>query len=217
MSNQGPAVVNISISGTVKAGLNNFNRIPQLDPNDPFYDFFKHFQTPAPQDDSPIQGLGSGFIISADGVILTNAHVVADPDEVTVKLTNKCEYKAKVVGMDKPSNVAVLKIDAKNLPTVKIGDPKNSRIGEWVVAISSPFGFENSVTAGIVSAKSRTLEDESYVPFLQTDVAINPGYSGGPLFNLNGKVIGINSQIYSRSGGYQGLSFAIPIDIAMKV
>ena len=217
VANQGPAVVNISISGTVKAGLNNFNGIPQLDPNDPFYDFFKHFQTPTPQDESPIQGLGSGFIISPDGVILTNAHVVADADEVTVKLTDKREYKAKVLGLDKPSDIAVLKIDAKNLPTVKIGDPKNSRVGEWVLAIGSPFGFENSVTAGIVSAKSRALEGESYVPFLQTDVAINPGNSGGPLFNLNGEVIGINSQIYSRSGGYQGLSFAIPIDVAMKV
>ncbi len=217
VANQGPAVVNISISGTVKAGLNNFNGTPQLDPNDPFYDFFQHFQTPAPQSQSPIQGLGSGFIISPDGVILTNAHVVADADEVTVKLTDKREYKAKVLGLDKPSDVAILKIDAKNLPTVKIGDPKNSRVGEWVVAIGAPFGFENSVTAGIVSAKSRTLPDENYVPFLQTDVAINPGNSGGPLFNLNGEVIGINSQIYSRSGGYQGLSFAIPIDVAMKV
>ena len=214
---QGPAVVNISISGTVKAGLNNFNGIPQIDPNDPFYDFLQHFQTPAPQSEPPIQGLGSGFIISPDGVILTNAHVVADADEVTVKLTDKREYKAKVLGIDKPSDIAILKIEAKNLPSVKIGNPKNSRVGEWVVAIGSPFGFENSVTAGIVSAKSRTLPDENYVPFLQTDVAINPGNSGGPLFNLNGEVIGINSQIYSRSGGYQGLSFAIPIDIAMKV
>ena len=217
VSNQGPAVVNISISGRVKAGLNHFNGIPQIDPNDPFYDFFQHFQSPNTQEDAPIQGLGSGFIISADGVILTNAHVVADADEVTVKLIDKREYKAKVLGFDKPSDVAVLKIDAKNLPTVKIGDPKNSRVGEWVVAIGSPFGFENSVTAGIVSAKSRTLPDENYVPFLQTDVAINPGNSGGPLFNLNGEVIGINSQIYSRSGGYQGISFAIPIDVAMKV
>lgn len=217
VADQGPAVVNISISGTVKAGLNHFNGIPQIDPNDPFYDFFQHFQSPNTQEDTPIQGLGSGFIISTDGVILTNAHVVADANEVTVKLTDKREYKAKVLGFDKPSDVAVLKIDAKNLPTVKIGDPKNSRVGEWVVAIGSPFGFENSVTAGIVSAKSRTLPDENYVPFLQTDVAINPGNSGGPLFNLNGEVIGINSQIYSRSGGYQGISFAIPIDVAMKV
>lgn len=217
VANQGPAVVNISIHGTVKAALNNFNRIPQLNPDDPFYDFFRHFQAPTPEEESPIQGLGSGFIISNDGVILTNAHVVADADEVTVKLTDKREYKAKVLGLDKPSDVAVLKIEAKNLPTVKVGDPKNSRVGEWVVAIGAPFGFENSVTAGIISAKSRTLPDDTYVPFLQTDVAINPGNSGGPLFNLNGEVIGINSQIYSQSGGYQGLSFAIPIDVAMKV
>jgi serine protease Do len=150
-------------------------------------------------------------------MLLTNAHVVADADEVTVKLTDKREFKAKVLGIDKPTDVAVLKIDAKNLPTVKIGSSMNSRVGEWVVAIGAPFGFENSVTAGIVSAKSRSLPDEGYVPFLQTDVPINPGNSGGPLFNMNGEVIGINSQIYSRSGGYQGLSFAIPIDVAMKV
>jgi serine protease Do len=142
---------------------------------------------------------------------------VADADEVTVKLTDKREFKAKVIGIDKLSDVAVLKIDASDLPTVKVGDPKQARVGEWVVAIGSPFGFENSVTAGIVSAKSRSLPDEGYVPFLQTDVAINPGNSGGPLFNLRGEVIGINSQIFSRSGGYQGLSFAIPIDVAMKV
>ena len=214
---QGPAVVNISVSGTVKTGLSGFHGSPQTDPNDPFYDFFRRFQIPAPQGNVPSHGLGSGFIVSPDGVILTNAHVVADADEVMVKLTDKREFKAKVVGLDKLSDVAVLKIDAKNLPTVKIGDSRQSRVGEWVVAIGSPFGFENSVTAGIVSAKSRTLPDEGYVPFLQTDVAINPGNSGGPLFNMNGEVIGINSQIYSRSGGYQGLSFAIPIDVAMKV
>lgn len=214
---QGPAVVNISISGTIKSGLDHFNGVPQMDPNDPFYDFFQHFQSPTPHGESPIQGQGSGFIIRNDGLIMTNAHVVAEADEVTVKLTDKREYKAKVLGLDKPTDVAILKIDAKNLPTVKIGDPKNSRVGEWVVAIGSPFGFENSVTAGIVSAKSRTLPDENFVPFIQTDVAINPGNSGGPLFNLDGEVIGINSMIYSRSGGYQGLSFAIPIDVAMRI
>lgn len=155
--------------------------------------------------------------MKSDGVLLMNAHVVSDADEVTVKLTDKRVFKAKVIGVDKLSDVAVLKIDAKNLPTVKIGDPKQSRAGEWVVAIGSLFGFENTVTAGIVSAKSRTLPDEGYVPFLQTDVAINPGNSGGPLYSLRGEVIGINSQIYSRSGGYQGLSFAIPIDVAMKI
>jgi len=214
---QGPAVVNISVSGTVKTRFSGVPGIPQMDPNDPFYDFFRRFQAPVPHGNSPTHGLGSGFIVSPEGVILTNAHVVADADEVIVKLTDKREFKAKVIGIDKPSDVAVLKIDAKDLPTVKIGDPQNVRVGEWVVAIGSPFGFENSVTAGIVSAKSRSLPDDNYVPFLQTDVAINPGNSGGPLFDLNGEVIGINSQIYSQSGGYQGLSFSIPIDVAMKV
>ena len=217
---QGPAVVNISVSGTVKTEVHNFPGFPgfsQRDPDDPFYEFFRRFQIPGPQGRAPTHGLGSGFIVSSDGVILTNAHVVANADEVTVKLTDKREFKAKVLGQDKLSDVAVLKIDAKDLPTVRIGDPHSSRVGEWVVAIGSPFGFENTVTAGIVSAKSRTLPDEGYVPFLQTDVAINPGNSGGPLFNMSGEVIGINSQIYSRSGGYQGLSFAIPIDVAMKV
>jgi len=213
---QGPAVVNISVSGSVKLGTQGFPGFAEPDPNDPFYEFFRRFQIPGPQGSQPTHGLGSGFIISADGVILTNAHVVANADEVIVKLTDKREFKAKVMGADKPSDVAVLKIDAKDLPFVKIGDPKKSRVGEWVIAIGSPFGFENSVTAGIISAKSRSLPDEGYVPFLQTDVAINPGNSGGPLFNMSGEVIGINSQIYSRSGGYQGLSFAIPIDVAMK-
>jgi serine protease Do len=214
---QGAAVVNISVSGSVKNNLQGFPGFPQMDPNDPFYEFFRRFQMPAPQGAIPTHGLGSGFIVSADGVILTNAHVVANADEVIVKLTDKREFKARVLGADKLSDVAVLKIDAKDLPTVKIGDPQRSRVGEWVIAIGSPFGFENTVTAGIISAKSRSLPNEGYVPFLQTDVAVNPGNSGGPLFNLSGEVIGINSQIYSQSGGYQGLSFAIPIDVAMKV
>lgn len=213
---QGTAVVNISVSGSVKSSIQGFPGFSEADPDDPFYEFFRRFQVPGQQGSQPTHGLGSGFIISADGVILTNAHVVANADEVIVKLTDKREFKAKVIGADKPSDVAVLKIDAKDLPFVKIGDPKKSKVGEWVIAIGSPFGFENSVTAGIISAKSRSLPDEGYVPFLQTDVAINPGNSGGPLFNMNGEVIGINSQIYSRSGGYQGLSFAIPIDVAMK-
>lgn len=217
VAQQGSAVVNISVSGTLKTGVTGVPGMPQLDPNDPFYEFFRRFQMPNPQGSVPTHGEGSGFIVSSDGIVLTNAHVVNDADQVTVKLTDKREFKAKVVGVDKPTDVAVLKIDAKNLPVVKIGDPQSSRVGEWVLAIGSPFGFENSVTAGIISAKSRSLPDENYVPFLQTDVAINPGNSGGPLFNLNGQVIGINSQIYSRSGGYQGLSFAIPIDVAMKV
>ena len=164
-----------------------------------------------------MRGLGSGFIVSPDGVILTNAHVVADASTVTVKLTDKREYKAKVVGFDRASDVAVLKIDAKDLPVVNLPAADEVKVGEWVLAIGSPYGFENSVTAGIVSAKSRALPDGSYVPFIQTDVAVNPGNSGGPLFNMKGEVIGINSQIYSRSGGSQGVSFAIPIDVAMNV
>ena len=206
----GPAVVNISVSGTVKTAA-----MPQMDPNNPFFDFFRRFAPPP--GDMIKRGQGSGFIVSSDGVVLTNAHVVAEASEVNVRLTDRREFRAKVVGLDKPTDIAVLKLDAHDLPTVRIGDPQRTRVGEWVLAIGSPFGFENSVTAGIVSAKSRSLPDEGYVPFLQTDVAINPGNSGGPLFNLAGEVIGINSQIYSRSGGYQGLSFAIPIDVAMKV
>lgn len=214
---QGAAVVNISVSSIPKATAQGIQGLPGIDPNDPFYEFFRRFQIPAPQNGAPTHGLGSGFIVSTEGIVLTNAHVVANADEVTVKLTDKREFKAKVLGVDKLSDVAVLKINASNLPTVKVGDVQKARVGEWVVAIGSPFGFENSVTAGIISAKSRTLPDEGYVPFLQTDVAINPGNSGGPLFNMNGEVIGINSQIYTRSGGYQGLSFAIPIDVAMKI
>jgi serine protease Do len=206
----GPTVVNISVSGTAKTA-----GVPQLNPEDPFFEFFRRFQPPA--GDTPTRGQSSGFIVSADGVILTNAHVVAEADVVTVKLTDRREFRAKVIGLDQPTDIAVLKIDARDLPVVKIGDPQRARVGEWVLAIGSPFGFENSVTAGIVSAKSRSLPDGTYVPFIQTDVAINPGNSGGPLFNLAGEVIGINSQIYSRSGGYQGLSFAIPIDVAMNV
>lgn len=208
----GPAVVNISISGSrqVNAAFG--------DPGDPFYEFFRRFRGAVPHGgEAPVRGQGSGFIITADGTILTNAHVVEDADEVTVKLTDKREFKAKVMGLDKTSDVAVLKIEATGLPTVRIGNTANTRVGEWVLAIGSPFGFENSASAGIVSAKSRSLPDGSYVPFLQTDVAVNPGNSGGPLFNLAGEVIGINSQIYSRSGGYQGLSFAIPIEVAMNV
>jgi len=214
VSSQGPAVVNISVSGKAKASNRDF---PGLLPDSPFQEFFRRFRIPEPHDRIPIQGQGSGFIVSSDGAILTNAHVVADADEVLVRLTDKREFKAKVIGSDRLTDVALLKISARDLPTVKIGDSKKVRVGEWVLAIGSPFGFENSVTAGIVSAKSRTLPDEGYVPFMQTDVAINPGNSGGPLFNTSGEVIGINSQIYSRSGGYQGLSFAIPIDFAMDI
>jgi serine protease Do len=209
----GPAVVNIAVVGKSRAVSNEFG-----DPNDPFSEFFKRFGMPVPRGQMPPpRGEGSGFIVSSDGYVLTNAHVVANAEEVTVKTTDRREYTAKVVGVDESTDVAVLKIDAKDLPTVKIGDPSKLRPGEWVVAIGSPFGFENSVTAGIVSATSRSMPGSNYAPFIQTDVAVNPGNSGGPLFNMNGEVVGINSQIYSRSGGYMGLSFAIPIDVANNV
>lgn len=212
----GGAVVNISISGKVKnAGLQG---IPGLDPSDPFYEFFKRFGMPQQRGgERQVHGQGSGFIIRADGLILTNAHVVDGADDVSVKMVDKREFKAKVLGVDKATDVAVLKIDAQNLPTVKIGNSTRTRVGEWVLAIGSPYGFENSATAGIISAKSRSLPDDNYVPFIQTDVAVNPGNSGGPLFNMAGEVIGVNSQIYSRTGGYQGLSFSIPIEVAMSV
>ena len=199
----GPAVVNITTAGMRKAAA----EVPFPFP----------FRFGPPQGEVPAQGQGSGFIISADGIVLTNAHVVDGAREVTVKLTDRREFRAKVLGADPATDVAVLRIDAKGLPTVKLGDPSRTRVGDWVVAIGSPFGFENSVTAGIVSAKGRSLPGDTYVPFLQTDVAVNPGNSGGPLFNMAGEVIGINSQIYSRSGGYQGLSFAIPTDVVLKV
>ena len=210
------AVVNISISGTVKnqANMPDFS---QIDPDDPFYEFFRRFKIPQQKGERQIRGQGSGFILRDDGIVLTNAHVVDGADEVTVKLSDKREYKAKVLGADKTSDVAVLKIDARGLPTVKLGNSGNARVGEWVLAIGSPFGFESSATAGIISAKSRSLPDDSYVPFIQTDVAVNPGNSGGPLFNMAGEVIGINSQIFSKTGGYQGLSFAIPIEVAMRI
>jgi serine protease Do len=211
-----PAVVNISVTGSRKTSA-AVPGMPQLDPNDPFYQFFRNFRGQIPEGNEPMHGLGSGFIVTSDGTVLTNAHVVDGAEEVTVKLTDKREFKAKVLGLDKSSDVAVLKIDAKNLPTVKIGTSAQTQVGEWVLAIGSPYGFESSASAGIVSAKSRNLPDGSYVPFIQTDVAVNPGNSGGPLFNMNGEVIGINSQIYSRSGGYQGLSFAIPMEVAMNV
>jgi serine protease Do len=212
----GPAVVNISVSGKRKMTDEDAGAAFNGDP----FEFFRHFQQNphggAPHD-VPVHGLGSGFIISPDGTILTNAHVVKDASEVTVKLTDRREYRAKVLGVDPKTDIAVLKIDARNLPVVKIGDVKALRPGEWVAAIGSPFGFDNTVTVGVVSAKGRSLPDDSSVPFIQTDVAVNPGNSGGPLFNGRGEVVGINSQIYSRSGGYQGVSFAIPIDIASRV
>jgi serine protease Do len=210
----GPAVVNVAVVGKAQAVAD----FPGVSPNDPFYEFFRRFGVPQQRGRArPVQGEGSGFIVSPDGYILTNAHVVANADEVTVKTTDRREYTAKVVGSDEQTDVAVLKIEAKNLPTVRLGDPEKLRPGEWVVAIGSPFGFENSVTAGIVSATSRAMPGGNYTPFIQTDVAVNPGNSGGPLFNMNGEVVGINSQIYSATGGYMGVSFAIPIDVANNV
>src|SRR5262245_6530494 len=185
--------------------------------DDPFEQFFKRFQGQGDVPQGPRMGLGSGFIVDPSGVILTNAHVVADADEVRVKLPDRREFKGKGAGLDPTTDIAVVKIDARGLPAVKIGDPQKVRVGEWVLAIGSPFGFENTVTAGIVSATSRSLPEGSYVPFIQTDAAVNPGNSGGPLFNMRGEVIGINSQIYSRSGGFQGIAFAIPIDAAVSV
>jgi serine protease Do len=214
----GPAVVNIAVSGSRKTGMGGAQDDegglggipPELLRGLPF-----RFGTPPT--DVPMQGQGSGFIISADGIVLTNAHVVRGASEVTVKLIDRREFRAKVLGADPTTDIAVLRIEAKGLPVVSLGDPARARPGDWVLAIGSPFGFENSVSAGIVSAKGRSLPGETYVPFIQTDVAVNPGNSGGPLFNLQGEVIGINSQIYSRSGGYQGVSFAIPIDVALRV
>jgi len=212
----GPAVVNISATGTRKSsGI----AIDPEDLNDPF-ELFRRFQQ-GPRGGVargvPGGGRGAGVVVGADGIILTNAHVVKDANEVTVKLTGRREYRAKVLGSDPKTDVAVLKIEARNLPVVTVGNTKDLRPGEWVLAIGSPFGFDNTVTAGVVSAKGRSLPDDSAVPFIQTDVAVNPGNSGGPLFNGRGEVIGINSQIYSRSGGYQGVSFAIPIDVAVRV
>ena len=209
---QGPAVVNISTTQIMR----NEQILPNVPEGDPFYDFFRRFAPQMPREQES-QSLGSGFIISADGYIMTNAHVVDHADKITVRLTDKREFRAKVIGADKRTDVALLKIEASGLPKVNVGDPNKLKVGEWVVAIGSPFGFDSSVTAGIVSAKGRSLPQDNYVPFIQTDVAINPGSSGGPLFNMNEEVVGINSQIYTRSGGSMGLSFAIPIDVAMQV
>jgi serine protease Do len=249
----GPAVVNISVTGTRQVSTGNPHGNPHANPhgndednadpgsNSPGSDgngdkgdapddagamgeFLRHFQQQygglPPQIRLPTAGQGSGFIVRADGVILTNAHVVAGAQEVMVKLIDKREFRAKVLGTDKLTDVAVLKIDAKDLPVVNLASSAGAsapRVGEWVMAIGSPFGFENSVTAGVISATRRNLPGDGFVPFIQTDVAINPGNSGGPLINMRGEVVGINSQIYSRSGGYQGLSFAIPADVAQQV
>lgn len=216
-----PAVVNISTRQKVPANSVGQLSIPDLEGLPPmFREFFERSIPRAPGGRQPqreAQSLGSGFIISADGYVLTNNHVVADADEIMVRLSDRSELKAKLIGADPRTDVALLKVEGKNLPTVKLGDSNSLKVGAWVLAIGSPFGFDHSVTTGIVSAKGRSLPNDNYVPFIQTDVAINPGNSGGPLFNLDGEVVGINSQIFTRSGGFMGLSFAIPIDVAMNV
>ena len=217
VAENGAAVVNISVVEKPKQmGSPGGHPGDPNDADDPLSQFFRHYQMPAPEHAPPMHGIGSGFIVSADGYVLTNAHVVADASEVTVKLTDRREFVAKVIGVDKRSDVALIKIDATGLPTVHFGDSARLKPGQWVIAIGSPFGFANSVTAGVVSATARPL-DEAYVPYIQTDAAVNPGNSGGPLFNVDGQVIGINAQIYSRTGGYMGMSFAIPIDLALNV
>src|SRR5271170_3445541 len=217
VAENGAAVVNISVTEKAPKGV-----VPGApgDGDDPLSQFLHRFQLPSPEHMPPSRGTGSGFIVSPDGYVLTNAHVVADASEVTVKLTDRREFRAKVIGVDKRSDVALIKIPATGLPTVRFGDPARIRPGQWAIVIGSPFGFENSVTAGVISAVGRPLPDDSgssFVTFIQTDAAVNPGNSGGPLFNLDGQVIGINSQIYSRTGGYMGMSFAIPIDVALNV
>ncbi|HYD55685.1 MAG TPA: DegQ family serine endoprotease [Burkholderiales bacterium] len=216
---QGNAVVNISTTQAPRRPA-SLPQVPGME-DEEIQEFFRRFIPRQPPGQGPgrpeSRSLGSGFIISSDGYILTNAHVVDGADEINVKFTDKREFKAKVIGADRRTDVALIKIEGSSLPVVKFGDPNKLKVGEWVVAIGSPFGFENTVTAGIVSAKGRSLPQENFVPFIQTDVAINPGNSGGPLFNMRGEVIGINSQIYSRTGGFMGLSFAIPIDVALDI
>ena len=207
----GPAVVSIRV---IEKSRSSSAQGSPFGPNSPFAPFFRNF--PAPQQ-GPIEGEGSGFIIRPNGLILTNAHVVAGASKITVQLRDRRQFPGKVIGIDKVSDVAVVKIAANNLPTVNIGNSNRLEVGQWVLAIGAPFGLKNSATAGIVSAKGRMLPHSNYVPFIQTDVPINPGNSGGPLFNMQGQVVGINSQIYSRSGGYMGLSFSIPINVAMHV
>ncbi len=216
-----PAVVNISTTQKVKQKRPNrpHGKMPNFPEGTPFDDFFRRFfdEEDGELDEFDAKSLGSGFIISEDGYVLTNHHVVKDADEIIVRLTDRRELVAEVVGSDRRSDVALLKIDAKGLPVATVGDSTKLKVGEWVLAIGSPFDFDLTVTAGIVSALARSLPSENYVPFIQTDVAINPGNSGGPLLNLDGEVVGINAQIYSRTGGFMGLSFTIPIDLAMDV
>jgi serine protease Do len=216
----GPAVVNISTKQSALYGPQDFGDEEGLGEDSPLYDFFRRFfgeEGPLPEEGENGRSLGSGFILSPDGYVLTNSHVIEAADEIIVRTSDRREFVAQVIGADERSDMALLKVDGADLPAVQIGTAADLKVGEWVLAIGSPFGFEHSATAGIVSAKGRSLPTEDYVPFIQTDVAINPGNSGGPLFNLDGEVIGVNSQIYSRTGGFMGLSFAIPIDVAMDV
>lgn len=221
VTKHGPSVVNISTTQKVKSRAPQMQQMPENIPEGPFGDLFRHFfgdpRGNGDAEEFDAKSLGSGFIISADGYVMTNHHVIKDASEILVRLSDRRELVAEVVGSDPRSDIALLRIDAKDLPVVAIGNSDELKVGEWVLAIGSPFGFDHSVTAGIVSAKGRALPRENYVPFIQTDVAINPGNSGGPLFDLEGNVVGINSQIYSRTGGFMGLSFAIPIDMAMQV
>ncbi len=210
---KGAAVVNISTTQKIHAG--GRSQIPPQFEGTPFEEFFRRFFQFGPQREFETHSLGSGFVLSSDGYIVTNAHVIKNATEIVVQLNDRRQLEAKVVGKDATIDVALLKVEVSDLPTVEIGDPAALQVGEWVFAIGAPFGFENSVTAGIVSAKGRSLPSDNYVNFIQTDVAVNPGNSGGPLFNMAGKVVGINAQIYSESGGFMGLSFAIPIDVAM--
>src|SRR5436190_4487682 len=216
-----PAVVGVTVEGTHKMSLEEQQGLPPGMEDDPFFKFFKGVpglgQRGRQNPSTPFKGMGSGFIISADGLILTNAHVVRDAKDVTVKLSDRREYTAKVLGIDTATDIAVLRVDAKDLPVVRLGDPRNLEVGDPVLAIGAPYGLEQTATSGIVSAKGRSLPGDAVVPFIQTDAAVNPGNSGGPLFDGSGSVVGINSQIYSRSGGFQGVSFAIPINVALKV
>ena len=221
VAENGAAVVNISVVEKPQQRIGGSSGGDEGgNDEDPLSQFFHRFQMPSPEHAPPAHGIGSGFIVSPDGYVLTNAHVVADASEVTVKLTDRREFRAKVIGVDKRSDVALIKIPGTDFPIVHFGDPTKLRPGQWAIAIGSPFGFENSVTAGVISALGRQLPDDSgssFVTYIQTDAAVNPGNSGGPLFNIDGQVIGINAQIYSRTGGYMGMSFAIPIDVALNV
>ena len=215
----GPAVVNISTTKTDNK-KDRLRGLPKLPEDSPLRDFFRRFFDEGNElfeEQRPTASLGSGFIISGDGYIVTNRHVIDKSNEIVVRLTDRREFAAKLIGADKRSDIALLKVEATDLPAVKLGSSSELKVGEWVLAIGSPFGFEQTVTAGIVSAKGRSLPNDTYVPFIQTDVAINPGNSGGPLFNLNGEVVGVNAQIYSRTGGFMGLSFTIPVDIMKNV